>query len=819
MTLSKLLKNVTIISAYMLYAFIVDAYAAQSMWQDVSFVSLHEDNLASKKVIANRSRLLELNTSLIQHKLQQSQKTITLPMPDGDMVEFILTETDVLPASLAAKYPTIKTYKGVQVGNDNNYGRLDYTNQGFHAVLRYQNEIIYIDPQQQGPDAKANRNYISYYKKDAITSKSAIETQVLSSGKTQPYFAQKLQDSASGKSAQHAGIDKVYRIAFATSGEYSQFHGGNKAEVLSAITTMVNRLNQVFSIELGITLQLAEHNDDVIYLNADTDPFVNTDMDVYNNPQVLREQLGNDSFDIGHVLTTGAGGLAVVAATCDNDTYIEDDQEYFPIKAMGVTGSISPINDSFYIDFVAHELGHQLGAEHTFNGQSESCWGGNREYLSAVEPGSGSTIMSYAGLCGSENLQASVDDYFHVRSIEQMKSYLTDDPWQIGQSCGTNVASTNTPPSVDAGDDYVIPAQTPFTLSAIASDDEGNTLTYSFEQVDLGTASYNLDDMKDDGLKPLFRSFKPSELATRTFPQLTSILSGDLVIGENFASTNRDLNFNISVRDGQGAISTDSVKLTVLENSVPFQLTSPTQNDIWFAGETNNIYWDIANTADDEINCQAVDIELSTDGGLTFGHTLLGNTANNGMASIIGPKLNTEQARLKISCVNNIFFAISADDFQLSSNVAPIANSDRFDVDADSQQLFDVLANDTDADIDDGISLISVDYQGQGSVSINHQQISYQPATGFSGSESISYQIKDQQGLTATGNVTVNVLAPEKTKAGGGSNWLWLNLLLIISLACRVGTLRFQPPAVFAFKHLLTKLITINRNERGQHDF
>ncbi|WNC73844.1 M12 family metallo-peptidase [Thalassotalea psychrophila] len=782
MTLSKLLKNVALLFTYLLYACVGVAYASQSIWQDVSSSPIEQDNFASKKVSVNQSRLLELNISLIKNKLQQAQKNITLPMPDGSMVEFRFTESDVLPVSLAAKYPNIKTYQGVQVDNKNNYGRFDYTEQGFHGVINYNNKTIYIDPEQNfrqnlnsiendnsvtnlESKRKVNKQYKSYYKKDVVSTTSAIESQVLKVAKAQPLMAQ--------KSNATQAINKVYRIAFAATGEYSQFHGGSKATVLSAITTLVNRLNQVFEVELGIKLQLAEHSDDVIYLDSASDPYVNTYQDVYNNPQVLRETLGINNFDIGHVLSTGGGGLAVVAATCDNDAYVEDEQEYYPIKAMGVTGSERPVSDSFYIDFVAHELGHQLGAEHSFNGQSGYCSGGNRVFLSAYEPGSGSTIMSYAGLCGSEsqaidgeNLQASADDYFHIHSIEQMSEYLTADPWQIGQSCGKTFATTNNAPTVDAGRDYVIPAQTPFELTASGSDSDFDELTFTFEQFDLGSASNNIETMQDDGLKPLFRSNKPSHEASRIFPNMDSVLSGSLVIGESYATTNRELNFKVTVRDNKGGIAVDAVKLQVLKNSTPFQILSPNANELWFKTATSTISWDVANTQNDEINCQYVNIDLSGDGGQHFNTRLASKVDNNGEFDVATPKINTSTARVKISCVDNIFFAVSVNTFAINNNFSPVASSDHFEVSFESQNHLDVLNNDTDENLNDELTLVSITYQGRGDVSISSNQISYTPAAGFSGSESLSYQIHDEQGNIVTANVTIDVLAPDRKGAG-----------------------------------------------------
>ncbi|MEW6999520.1 reprolysin-like metallopeptidase [Colwelliaceae bacterium BS250] len=770
-----LLNMTTAVSAF--------AQTDTQLWQDInnqSNTALNQNDnpdLNQTETRASKFTSVRLNHALLQDKLKQPNPRISLPMPDGKIITIELTKVSILPASLAAKYPQISSFKGVQLDNNDHFGRFDYSEQGFHGLLNYKGKVVYIDPSTHEGD-----QYISYFKQDALSTNKHIEQQVLSNHKGKMLLTQK---SIAEKSEDVASINKTYRIAFSTTGEYSQFHGGTKESVLAAITTLVNRLNQVFEIDLGITLQLAENSDEVIFLDPATDDFTNTDEDIYINPEVQAAILDTNFFDVGHVLTTGAGGLAVVGGTCDEGPYqdFDDNNNVIfstqPIKSMGVTGSISPVNDSFYIDFVAHELGHQFGATHSFNSESNICSGSTRSAGTAYEPGSGSTIMSYAGLCAPENIQNNADSYFHVKSIEQIKLYLVNDPYQIGQSCGLANSSDNVAPQADAGQDYTIPANTPFSLTANASDNNNDLLTYTWEQVDLGAASTSFATMQDDGFKPLFRSYLPNASASRTFPLLESILSGELVIGENYATTTRQLNFQISVRDNQGAVVSDQVTLQVDGDSGPFVILTPTSATVWENQLQSTITWDVANTDIEPINCQWVNIDLSTDSGQIFDLSLATNIANNGQASINASSVNSLTARLKVSCSDNIFFTVSSADFQIINNAVPTAVDDNFNIGYQQQELFDVLANDHDNDVSNTLEITSVEYSGAAVVFIENNKINYQAAEQFTGVDTFIYFISDGEGGSASANVTVRVASKDKKSSG---SFFWLIILSSIVL-------------------------------------
>ncbi|WNC67028.1 M12 family metallo-peptidase [Thalassotalea nanhaiensis] len=714
-------------------------------------------------------RNLSADFHLLNQQMQQSKLSVEVPLPNGETVLFDLNENAVLPKALAKKYPSIRTFTGVQKNNPAHTGRFDITPQGFHGLFNYQGKTVFIDPQFKNDQFQ----YASYYKSDAqslTVQATDIATKVKSVNKL-----------LSAKSASGLPINKTYRIAFATTGEYSEFHGGTKELVLAALATLTNRMNEVFQRDLAISLQLIAESEAVIFLDANSDPFANNDNDVYQNAVVLQQYVGNDKFDIGHLVTTGAGGLAGVGVACDNDLVDEGDINSGVWKALGVTGSPAPSNDSFYIDFVAHELGHQFGAEHSFNALSGAC-SGNRWQSSAFEPGSGSTIMAYTGICGEANLQSNSDDYFHIESIKEMTEYLTNDPWGIGQSCGVTFDNGNTAPEVDAGIDYQIPANSPFRLTATATDKNSDELTYTWEQVDLGEASFDLETMVDDSSRPIFRSFKPTSIPYRVFPQLESILSGELMVGENYPTTTRQLNFKVTARDNRGGVSWDQMMISVNAEAGPFIITQPIAGEFWKNEVESKLQWDVANTDLAPINCKTVDISFSSDGGDNFDLILAQNTENDGEQLISTPVVDTTTARLKISCNDNIFFTIS-DEFQVLT--PPIANDDAFTVEFESRNnTFDVLDNDTDLNPDDSLFITSVSYDGQGTVAIVNNTLVYSAPNNYDGIDRVHYQVADASGYQASAQVIITIKPKTKSKSSGGSLFS-LNALALLWLIRR----------------------------------
>ncbi|WP_412705379.1 reprolysin-like metallopeptidase [Aeromonas rivipollensis] len=561
--------------------------------------------------------------------LQGGDPRLTLPLPDGKEVTFNLQPYDLLPSDLAARYPGILAFKGYDESNPVETGRFDLGPQGFHAMFSHQGRMVFVDPLRNG------EGYAIYYQQDAH---SRLEEE-----------ADKVIGSQAKALARQVLVDgnerKRYVIAISAAGEYTQYHGGTVEAGLGAIATLLNRVNEVYQRDVAAEFQLASGNDTIIFTDTATDPFNNDDGDIDANVTVQQNaqtQAGTKlgPFDIGHVVNTGGGGLAGLGVLCTAE------------KSAGMTGSPNPVGDAFFIDYVAHEIGHQFGADHTFNGTTGSCGGGNREASQAWEPGSGSSIMAYAGICGEENLQANSLPYFHSKSIEQMRAHMA----RVA-SCGSSQSLTNNAPQVAAGNDYVIPANTPFVLKGAGADLDQDPLSYTWEQIDLGTESFSVASMVDDGSRPLFRFVAPTALPERTLPSLPSLLSNTLAKGEAWPATNRELNFRLTARDGKGGVASDDMKIQVVNTGSAFRLTSPLVTPLG-AGASQTIGWDVAGTNAAPINCSKVDLSLTRDEGVSW--TLLASgQPNSGSASVTIPAGNDGTARLKVACSDNLFFAIS----------------------------------------------------------------------------------------------------------------------------------------------------------------
>ncbi|KZN55170.1 hypothetical protein N474_15815 [Pseudoalteromonas luteoviolacea CPMOR-2] len=591
-------------------------------------------------------KLYTLSESAFRHALNvegQRVLEVMLPLPSGEMVTFLLSPSQVMAPELATRYPNIRTFTGVEKGNPSHRGHFNVDEQGFYGMFSYQGEHIYIDPK------KHTDNTYSVYTRQG-QKKPVGEMRQHSPRRHGAKSSLHYQERDLLK-ADLPNSEIVYRLAVATTGEYAKYHGGTKQSVMSALVTMVNRLNDVYSRDMAIRFELVAGSDKLIFLDASSDPFDNTDADIDKISAVINEHIGLENYDVGHLVGTGGGGLAGFEVVCTE------------LKAEGVTGSEQPDNDAFHVDYVAHEIGHQLGAEHTFNGTAGACTG-NRVGTSAYEPGSGSTIMGYAGICDEQDLQANSDPYFHAHSLEQMMAFTRE---KAGKSCGTHTARTNQRPQSDAGQDYTIPARTPFKLIGSASDADGDSLSYSWQQYNVGSASDSKQsDSVDEGGRPLFRAFNPTESAERTLPKMADVLSGSLSYGEAYATSNRSLDFRLLVRDGKGGVSEDDMRISVVANDAGFAVKLPDASSQWRTSQ-QIVSWHTADSEKAPINCAQVDILLSDDGGTKFATTLANKVANNGQFEVALPKISTDKARVMVRCSDNIFFAVNSGNFSIAN--------------------------------------------------------------------------------------------------------------------------------------------------------
>ena len=403
--------------------------------------------------------------------------------------------------------------------------------------------------------------------------------------------------------------------------------------MLAAEVTTVNRVVGVYEKELAVRLVLVANNDQLVFLSGlGTQPsptFNNNDglLLLRQNQENVERIIGKANYDIGHVVSTGGGGIASLGVVCNNN-----------YKAQGVTGLPNPVGDAFDIDFVAHEIGHQFAGSHPFN----SCGGGNSAN-SAWEPGSGSTIMAYAGICRQdENLQSNSDAIFHTGNYQEMRAFI------VSTTCGTDSPTGNTAPVVMAPPSgKTLPIGTPFKLTATATDAENDPLTYLWEELDLGSRTAPNDAQVANDNVPLFRSFMPLLTGTRYFPRLTGLVNNTTVIGERLPTVTRTLKFRCTARDQHagpagviGGIDYSAlVNLGVTSTAGPFVVSAPNTVVSWTGGTTQPVTWAVANTNVAPVSCVLVNLRLSLDGGLTYPLLLAANVANSGSASVTVPNV------------------------------------------------------------------------------------------------------------------------------------------------------------------------------------
>jgi hypothetical protein len=761
-----------------------------AIWTDVNQAQLPAAPAGTRIIVPTRYRTVALNTVAMRALLARApmeftpqargngRVEISLPMPDGRSARFRAEESPVMEPGLAMRYPLIKTYRAQGIDDPAATARFGLSPAGFHAIVLTPSGNFFIDPYRRGDVV----NHISYFKRDyPHTSADQFECHFHNRDGSGPQGLTAENAAAFAATLPNGGTLRTYRLALAADFEYSDFHSSatpfpDKAEVLAnGIIPAVNRVDGIYERELAVHLNLVANEDMIIFnTTADSDPYVDNDgtQMLAANQATLTAVIGPTNYDIGHVVSTGGGGVAFLGVVCSEAQ-----------KAGGVTGLPQPTGDPFYVDYVAHEMGHQFGGNHPFNGTTGSCASSNRNGPTAYEVGSGSTIMAYAGICPLQDTQMNSDDYFHTVSYDEIVTYINGG----GNGCAVPTATGNTPPTVEAGLNYNIPKQTPFTLTAAGNDADGHALTYNWEEFDLGPAN---DGRSDNGSSPIFRSYNSTTSPSRTFPSIQYVLnnanqppltyrcgplgSKTCLTGELLPTTTRVMNFRVTARDNRttgGGADHDSMQVNVTANAGPFVVTFPNGGETLDPGSNATVTWSVANTDQAPVSAATVDIYLSTDGGQTFPNLLASAVPNDGSESVIIPAVSTINARVRISANNNIFFDISNANFNIDPPPQPpVAINDTASTGYQSPVFIPVLANDSDPDADT-LSIASVQSPtsrgGTAVVSNNgtpsntaDDGILYTPGQ-FSGLDQFSYTVSDgSQTATALVTVTIAPLCP-----------------------------------------------------------
>lgn len=656
----------TVLSVILIFAsYFATAQDLSSMWTKIDLNQKMQSQQLSRNVMPSNAQYFKLNESLLKQTLSTaperdfrttSNTIIALPTQNGKVENFRIYETATLSKGLQVKFPNIKSYVGQGIDDPSATARISVGNDGINVmVLSASHASTYVEP-----TIRDSSIYLNYSRNDIARNNSDFECST-----EDDFILDNLTEADAANRNANDGMLRTYRLALACTGEYATFHlnrqgvpttasdEDKKAAVLSAMNTSMARVNGVYERDVALTMVIVDTNDAIIFLNASTDPFTD------NNPSALINQnqavcdngIGFANYDVGHVFSTGGGGIAQLRSPCTAN------------KARGVTGTNFPTGDTFDIDYVAHEFGHQYGGNHT---QNNNC----QRSGASVEPGSASTIMGYAGIC-NPNVQNNSDDYFNAVNIQEMWNNISAG---TGSNCPVLSSTDNLAPVADAGSDFTIPVSTPFILKGIGTDpNAADLLTYCWEQQDNTPAP--MPPNPNSAFGPAFRSIDPLPSPDRYMPALATVVNGQTAsIWEVVPAVARIMNFRLTVRDnvaGGGSTESDNVRITTDASSGPFLVTSQTSNVSWLKGSAQTITWDVANTDVAPVNSPNVDIKLSVDGGVTFDIIVLEDTPNDGTEDIIVPSASTTtQARIMVAGSDHIFYQLNTSNFTIEDDLA-----------------------------------------------------------------------------------------------------------------------------------------------------
>jgi subtilisin-like proprotein convertase family protein len=653
--------------------FSVMTFAQTEIWKKADESKLESLEKVRRKSLPREYQLFSLDLEGFKKQLigapvrgqfnGRSRHVITLPNSDGRLERFYVMETPIMEKGLADKFPMIKSYAAQGVDNPGSVARFSVTQFGLHNMTFSPGKSIdFIDPYTEDTN-----NYIVYKRSSLPDNPNSFECLTAEAVHLPSLEAETFSESEAFNA--NDGKLRTYRLALSCTGEYGAIFDGTgttaqkKANIQAQMAITMTRVNGVYENDLGITMIFVANNDAIIYFNGSSDPWTGE----YNvkTAEVIDAAIGFSNYDIGHNfnVSNGGGNAGCIGCVCSPDTMPSFGNDNFH-KGTGMTGMPNPTGDAFDIDYVAHEMGHQFGGYHTQS--SINCLSGDG--TTEVEPGSGSTIMGYAGVC-SLSIQNHSDAYFHYVTIRDIVKNVKSGV----SSCGQVTTIANNVPTANAGRDYVIPRSTPFMLIGSGSDPDGDVLTYTWEQNDPQNPSSAIGGAPtaNKAQGPMYRSIWGTTDPIRYMPDKTTVLEGNISNQwEVLSSVSRVLNFALTVRDnvaGGGQTASDLMKVTVNATAGPFAVTAPNTVVSYQGGSNQTVTWNVAGTTANGVDTPYVDIFLSTDGGQTFPVLLASKVPNDGSEIVTIPNTPGSLNRIMVKGHDNIFYDVSNTDFTITA--------------------------------------------------------------------------------------------------------------------------------------------------------
>ena len=635
-----------------LFLFLGNLYA-QSYWK--------EDNTKRQISTDKTYKYYTLDKQAFSRALHQNSSRSRnnysiIELPDGETItSYKVKKTAILSDELAQRYPQIETYSGYSLENPSKSVSFTWSPAGLSVVFEEDLKYAFVQPID-----KKGKKHKAYQRTEEI------ETTVFDCGtKASPQTNKrtKRESSMLRNDYQSENSLRTIRIAVATTSSFTQFFG-SKANTLAQIVSTIQRANQVYRSQMSIQFRLVSGEETIIENRSDDNltSYINQNWTGSVLQKFLDDRVGSANYDVGHLFhnTTNANGNAgCIGCVCDDAN-----------KGKGFSaGNLSSSDlDRFDIDFFCHELGHQMGANHTHNLQNEG-------YGVQIEPGSGSTIMGYAGITGNNDVQSRTDPYFNHISVKQIVDYIKK------QSCPTLETITNSPPEIGELHNYTIPKGTAYVLKGTATDPDGDRLYYTWEQEDnLGSITY---DRFSPNIPrgPMTRSVPPSESSERYIPRMSRILQGTLTernpnrrsVWETVSNVKRKLTWAFVVMDKKvgernnrendqvtGNTSYALIEVNVASDAGPFKVTSDKKKSYWFINKPHTITWDVADTDKNSVNTQKVTIYFSKNDGISFPTIIAEGIPNNGSYTFTpSASLTTSEGRFMIKADENIFLAVN----------------------------------------------------------------------------------------------------------------------------------------------------------------